>query len=432
MFSGIGGFEKGIDDAQKIDKTKPKCTGFTSDGQQQKITTVEPSATCLSNQIQQPNQPKEWSNNANWQCIGYSEIDKYASSIYRYHYPNHTNYGDATKLVPEQLPDSDCIVGGFPCQSFSIAGKRESFSDIRGTLFFEICRIAKAKRTPYLWLENVKGLLSAPYTEDVETWDEEDFDANGEPTPNAKRKHKAISGTKGWVFLTILNTLWELGYDCQWQVLNSKNHGVPQNRERVLIIGHLRGISRPQVFPIGETNNNATETDINNVGLIVADYSNDKGFNGNNYRPRHRILGVDGIGRAISTCENQMPYIIHTAYPGEVREYADIPPTVSTPSGGRHLPMVAQALQTDGQLRQGSSWGTDKPQSSRNIRRLTPIECERLQGFPDGWTKYGLTSDGKAIEISDTQRYKCCGNAVTTNVIRDIAEQWMLWIKKQD
>jgi len=75
---------------------------------------------------------------------------------------------------------------------------------------------------------------------------------------------------------------------------------------------------------------------------------------------------------------------------------------------------VAQALQTDDQLRQGVSWGTDKPQSARNIRRLTPTECERLQGFPDGWTE----------GISDTQRYKCLGNAVTVNVIEAIGRQW--------
>ena len=84
------------------------------------------------------------------------------------------------------------------------------------------------------------------------------------------------------------------------------------------------------------------------------------------------------------------------------------------------MPENAQALQTDGQLRNGASWGTDKPQSARNIRRLTPTECERLQGFPDGWTKDGLTKDGGQVDISDTQRYKCLGNAVTTNVIKAI------------
>jgi site-specific DNA-cytosine methylase len=116
--------------------------------------------------------------------------------------------------------------------------------------------------------------------------------------------------------------------------------------------------------------------------------------------------------------------LIHTAYPGEVREYSEVSPTISTPSGGGHLPMVAQALQTDGQLRDGTSWDNNKPQSSRNIRRLTPTECERLQGFPDSWTKYGLFENGEVKEISDSQRYKCCGNAVTTNVIKDIASKW--------
>ena len=88
------------------------------------------------------------------------------------------------------------------------------------------------------------------------------------------------------------------------------------------------------------------------------------------------------------------------------------------------IPEVAQALQTDGQLRDGTSWDNNKPQSSRNIRRLTPTECERLQGFPDSWTKYGLFENGEVKEISDSQRYKCCGNAVTTNVIKDIASKW--------
>jgi DNA (cytosine-5)-methyltransferase 1 len=85
--------------------------------------------------------------------------------------------------------------------------------------------------------------------------------------------------------------------------------------------------------------------------------------------------------------------------------------------------MVAQALQTDGQLRTGTSWGTNKPQSARSIRRLTPVECERLQGFKDSWTKYGIDKNGKEVLISDSQRYKMCGNAVTTNVITAIGEK---------
>ena len=109
------------------------------------------------------------------------------------------------------------LVGGFPCQAFSIAGKRKGFEDTRGTLFFDIARIIKAKQPRLVFLENVKGLLSHD---------------NGETSR------------------TIIATLDELGYDIQWQVLNSKNHGVPQNRERVFIVGNRRGTERPNVFPI--------------------------------------------------------------------------------------------------------------------------------------------------------------------------------------
>lgn len=128
------------------------------------------------------------------------------------------------------IPDHDLLVGGFPCQAFSIAGKRKGFDDTRGTLFFDIARVLEAKRPPYFILENVKGLLS------------HDF---------------------GRTFKRIILTLTDLGYDLQWQVLNSKNFGVPQNRERVFIVGHFRGKSRPQVFPFKEIDKNIDESQPN-------------------------------------------------------------------------------------------------------------------------------------------------------------------------
>ena len=148
------------------------------------------------------------------ECIGYSEIDKYAIQIYEKHF-NHKNYGSITDINAAELPDFDLICGGFPCQSFSIAGKRRGFDDTRGTLFFDICRIIKKKQPRLILLENVKGLLSHD---------------------------------QGRTFRTIITKIDELGYDCQWQVLNSKNFGVPQNRERVFIIGHLRNGSRARYF----------------------------------------------------------------------------------------------------------------------------------------------------------------------------------------
>ena len=144
-------------------------------------------------------------------CAGYYEFDKYAVKTYNKNFKTNWKPTDITKLHASEVPQHDLLCAGFPCQSFSIAGKRKGFEDTRGTLFFDICRIAKHHRTPLLFLENVKGLLSHD---------------------------------EGLTFRTILQTLSELGYSIKWEVLNSKHFGVPQNRERVFIIGHLGGFPR--------------------------------------------------------------------------------------------------------------------------------------------------------------------------------------------
>jgi DNA (cytosine-5)-methyltransferase 1 len=249
-------------------------------------------------------------------CVGYSEIDKYAISVFEQQFKGVKNYGDITKIDAGELPEFDCLVGGFPCQAFSIAGKRRGFEDTRGTLFFDLARILRAKQPKLFVFENVKGLLSHD---------------------------------NGNTFKTIIAAVDELGYDCQWQVINSKNHGVPQNRERIIIVGHLRGTSRPEVFPLG-------------VGTG---------------------LPTEGIGERSLT--GGIASTITTNYHKGVH------------SGGE-----TYVIATDSRL-----------------RRLTPLECERLQGFPDEWTKY----NDQGQVISDTQRYKMCGNAVTTNVIRDVFER---------
>ena len=148
-------------------------------------------------------------------CVGYSEIDKYADSIYKRQFPvgmvkgteTHTPFGDITKVETSDLPNFELLVGGFPCQAFSLAGLRRGFDDTRGTLFFEIARVLKDKRPKYFLLENVKGLLSH---------------------------------NKGETFKTMLGVLSDLGYDVEWEIYNSKNHGVPQNRERIYLKGYSR------------------------------------------------------------------------------------------------------------------------------------------------------------------------------------------------
>lgn len=266
-------------------------------------------------------------------CVGYSEIDKYAIKVYERHYPNVRNYGDITKINADELPDFDVLVGGFPCQAFSIAGKRRGFEDTRGTLFFDLARILKAK-TPRLFVfENVKGLLSHD---------------------------------NGNTFKTIIAAIDELGYDCQWQVLNSKNHGVPQNRERIIIVGHLRGTPRPEVFPITTDDGEDTQSD---------------------------------KGRSTEL----FPTIRATHY-----------------KNGDNQPLISKTVRSGGRSSpHGSKQNWDSYEVEGTIRRLTPLECERLQAFPDRWTELGKNGE----LISDTQRYKMCGNAVTTNVIRDVFER---------
>ena len=181
---------------------------------------------------------------AGHECVGHVEIDKYANQSYRaIHKPKEREFfhEDITTITDESIRELrdrgiDIIAGGFPCQAFSIAGKRAGFEDTRGTLFFNIARIAKEIKPKYLFLENVKGLLNHD---------------------------------RGDTFEVILRSLDEIGYDAEWQVLNSKHFGVPQNRERVFIIGHLRGSSTRKVFPFGSEHEAADGLQGQHIGTIT-------------------------------------------------------------------------------------------------------------------------------------------------------------------
>lgn len=272
------------------------------------------------------------------ECVGFSEIDKHAIKVYEKHFPNHKNYGNITTIDAATLPDFDLVVGGFPCQPFSYAGKRKGFADTRGTLFFDICRILEAKQPSLLLLENVKGL---------------------------------ISHEEGRTFGTIIRTLDELGYDCQWEVLNSKDYGVPQSRKRIFIAGHLRGTPRPQIFPLRETDADATSREIISSPCISVAMRNQ-----NRSKHQHK----------------------------EGMKYGDVEKKYVLEENKEGISFVVKSVTHEFMLRNGE-----------HLRYLTPVECERLQGFPDGWTE----------GASDTQRYKMCGNAVTTNVVSAIAKEML-------
>ena len=279
-----------------------------------------------------------------FQCVGSCEIDKYARQVYNNHWDEEI-YPDARLLDISTLPDFDILTAGFPCQAFSIAGKRLGFNDTRGTIFFEIARITKEKRPKILFLENVGGLLN----------------------------HE-----KGKTLLNI-NTLYEMGYDIEWQCINGK-YFLPQRRERVFIIGHLREKPTSKIFPIGE----ATE---------LAEVKND-----GDKKPSINCIdanywkGIDKHGQrtAILLTPNNFQ---HKAGDGIITRK-------------KHMSMIHPALQAN----PGGSQKTYLVENLK-IRMLTPLECERLQGFPDGWTE----------GISDTQRYKCLGNAVMVSMAEYIS-----------
>lgn len=328
---------------------------------------------------------------AGHECVGFCEIDKFARESYKaIHYTKgEIELHDITAVSDDTvrgIGHVDVICGGFPCQAFSIAGKRQGFKDTRGTLFFEIARFASILRPSLLFLENVKGLLN----------------------------HDG-----GDTFETILSTFDELGYDAEWQVLNSKNFGVPQNRERVFIIGHLRGKRTRGVFPFRSS---GTEVDMENeqsTNTITARYG--AAHSNGSYI-------IESEQKALKLAKMQDSKIIQRGHGYNKGGEHDIAPTITSNSyPENNLVKIVDfynkivkdevgTLTSSGggsTVRVGSFGITD----GYRIRKLTPRECWRLQGFPD-W------AFDRAQEVnSNSQLYKQAGNSVTVNVIEAIARE---------
>lgn len=297
---------------------------------------------------------------AGHECAGYVEWDKFARKSYQAIHDTEGEWtaNDITTVTNDDirwLRDKrriDIICGGFPCQAFSIAGKRGGFDDARGTLFFEIMRFANIIRPRYLFLENVKGLLNHD---------------------------------QGITFETILRTMDECGYDAEWQVLNSSSFGVPQNRERVFIIGHLRGSSTEEVFPLKPITNGTI--DIKLVG--------NSSYQSNNY-------GYRDTGISATLCARD--------YKGPIKAVLT-PKRVEKRQNGRRIKKDGEPMFTLTAQDLHGVYDGDR------VRVLTPKEYWRLQGFPD-W------AFDKAAEVnSDSQLYKQAGNSVTVNVIYEIAKR---------
>lgn len=299
---------------------------------------------------------------AGHECIGFCEIDKFARTSYKviHDTTGEVEMHDITTISDEfirGIGSVDVICGGFPCQAFSIAGKRKGFEDTRGTLFFEIARFASILRPRYLFLENVKGLLN----------------------------HEG-----GATFETILRALDELGYDVEWQVLNSKDY-VPQNRERVFIIGHLRGERTRKVFPFKKNDRTFTK------------------LQGQQIYANTLTTRIEAQGTGTYVVEREQHEEMFTLTAQDKHGVAIIQKSRGYNDGGIYK--VAPTVTSN-------SWHENNfLKDSIRIRKLTPRECWRLQGFPD-W------AFDKAKEVnSDSQLYKQAGNSVTVPVIADIASR---------
>ena len=334
-----------------------------------------------------------------WQRVGFSEIDKYANMVLRYRFPDVKNYGDINAIKWEEVPDFEVLFGGTPCQDLSMAGKRAGLSGKRSGLFFEFARCLTEKKPNYFIWENVGGALSS----------------NG-----------------GWDFARVLIEFTKRGYDVQWQILNAKDFGVPQNRQRIFVIGHLRNRSIREVF-YKPKNSEPYNEGVGSRISYALDASYYKGTNttkksrrqlieiSDNQPQGNRIYSSDELSVTLKAEAGGQrgktglyEVIVHNMQPrSPTRPSADR-------GGSGHL------TRNDGITYTVDTGNTNAVEINKRIRRLTPLECERLMGWEDEWTKYGIGDNGNKITINDTQRYKMCGNGVVSNVVKWLIENVIL------
>ena len=385
-----------------------------------------------------------------FECVGHCEIDKYANQAYNamYEPKGEVYFQNARTIDPDEMPDIDLICGGFPCQSFSIAGRRGGFTDARGTLFFEIARLAAAKRPKYLLLENVPGLLS----------------------------HDS-----GRTFAAILGALSELGYDVAWQVLNSKDFGVPQSRKRVYIVGYLGERCAGEVFSFTEANGKTpmqiySGREGNRIysqrGLSITLASEVGGFGGKtglydvalpikvktkagyqlaypgdsidlaypNQNSRRGRVG-DKVAHTLTTSSSQGYYFIDMNEGAKLTETARCITArqdagISNRKGEHSAVFIEEApraiLTPDKEYPRQQGRRFKQPEEPMftltvcdrhgiirygKVRRLMPIECWRLQGFTDE-----QFHKAEATGLKDGQLYKMAGNAVSVPVVTAIGK----------
>jgi len=310
----------------------------------------------------------------------FSEIDKHAIANYKHNFPHAKYIGDITTLHGGDFTDIDIITFGSPCQDFSLAGRRAGLKGAKSSLIeYAIALIAHIRPGIFIW-ENVKG---------------------------------AFSSNAGADFWAIIQAFANIGgYRLEWQLLNT-SWVLPQNRERIYLIGHLAGRSVPGVFPIGKNDK------------LLDRKARKKGWRSGNFKT--------SLARTITSRYHKM---------GSYDTYI-VPKVAATltgvgHSGGLHSDMTVIQLNPSKESNGRQPYQQNRVFDVRGIspaltrhnsnyaisrmRRLTEIECERLQGFPDNWTQYG-DYNGAIKPIAKTQRYKLIGNAVTVDIVELIAKR---------
>jgi len=356
----------------------------------------------------------------------YSEIDKYALKTYKHNFKNSTYVGSVTDVRGAELPKINAITFGSPCQDFSLAGNRKGMGGDRSSLILEAIRLISECRPDFFIWENVKGTFSSNNRQD---------------------------------FAAILQAFTNIGgYRLEWQLLNT-SWFLPQNRERIYLVGYTPKKGRGQIFPIGDYSkkDNVLQVKHPTTATLIARYTalgsgsyiverqvdaqevivkanTKKGFEiakpGDsiniaqpNSKTRRGRVGKQQAQTLDTHCEQAVVSYTRDSK-GKIVNYheKDSANTIHSSSGGggNTDQFITHNCLTEAIDRQGSSSeylsSLNKINESTGlIRRLTPVECERLQGFPDNWT---LANDN-----SDTQRYKMCGNAVTVDVVKAIAEK---------
>lgn len=361
-------------------------------------------------------------------CVMASEIDKFANQSYELLY-GHKTVGDITKVEAQDVPDHDILVGGTPCQSFSVAGKRLGFEDTRGTLFFDVARIAKEKQPKVVWIENVKGL---------------------------------VGHDRGRTLDTIVTTLNDIGYMVDFNVLNSKYFGVPQNRERIFIIALRDDVVKADKWAIEGTNVVAKGkrriAEIDGVKTFNFDWPAQTEVTtrlrdvlepvvGGRYylseektaklvaqlEDREQIKGepplpLNLVSRGPESRGDELAYCLKGAEGGSSKQHL-LEPQIEQYTEGEGVSCCLDASYakgtSPGDVGKGRRTHVIETKPRYRIRKLTPLECLRLQGFPDS-VHETLSANG----VSNSQIYKQAGNAVTVNVIDAIGRRLLKTIEE--